>query len=153
MGDSGANRDLAAAWAATLGAAGLLLVPTPPAGGVSALFGVPHVDKLVHLLLFLALGWIWRRALARRGRPLPDLALFAALVGYGALLELAQAASGLRTAEWADLAADALGAGLVPLGRWSYPRTGRGGGSAEAGAVAPAGAEAEPARPVSRRAG
>ena len=106
--------------AATLAVAGLLLAPFPPAQGGSGLLGVPHVDKLAHLLLFLFLGWSWHRSLARAGRPVSYLAVFVAVVGYGGLLELLQGASGLRTAEWGDLAADALGAGLVPL--WRRPR-------------------------------
>jgi VanZ family protein len=111
---------------ATLGVAALLLIPlpAPPPGTVSTLWGLPEVDKLAHLLLFLALGWIWRRSLVRADRPVSYLVIFAAVVAYGGLLELLQGASGIRTAEWGDLAADALGAGLVPLWRWAPAQSG-----------------------------
>lgn len=107
--------------AATLAVGGLLVAPLPmsPEGTGSVLFGLPHVDKLAHLFLFIVLGWVWRRSFARAGRPVPYLAVFAAVVAYGGVLELLQGASGIRTAEWGDLAADALGAGLVPLWRWA----------------------------------
>lgn len=146
-----ALRSLAPTWAATAAVAVLLLapVPAPPAAGVSALFGVPHVDKLVHLLLFLALGWIWHRSLARAGRPVPYLAVFAAAVAYGAFLEALQHLSGVRTAEWGDVAADALGAGLVPLWR-PWPQAGRRGGAAEPGGDTAAGTELAPGPADSR---
>lgn len=116
---------------------GLLLLaplPIPPGGGAEGLFGLAHADKLAHLLLFLGLGWVWRRAVVRPGRNVPYAAVLAAVVAYGALLELVQGWSGLRTAEWADLAADALGAGLVPLWRPGPVQTGATAGSEGSGA-------------------
>ena len=119
----GRARDLAGAAAATLAVAVLLLVPIPPPpAGAGGWWSALHVDKLAHLLVFLALGWIWRRSLARAGRPVSYLAIFAAVVAYGGLLELLQAATGIRSAEWADFAADALGAGLVPFWRGAPAR-------------------------------
>jgi VanZ family protein len=113
---AGRGNHLAPALAAALGVAVLLLAPLPlPSGGPAEIFGVPYLDKLAHLVVFLALGWIWRRSLVRSGRPVPYFAVFVAVVCYGGLLELLQGASGVRTAEWGDLAAAALGAGLVPL--------------------------------------
>ena len=115
---------LGGAIAAALAVAFLLLVPmpTPTGGAASLLFGVPHVDKLAHLVVFLGLGWVWRRSLRRAGRLIPYSAIFAAVVAYGGLLELLQGATGIRSAEWADFAADALGAGLVPFWRWAPAR-------------------------------
>ena len=130
--------------AATLAVGGMLLapLPMPPEGTDSILFGLPHIDKLVHLLLFLALGWIWRRSLARAGRPVSYLAIFAAVVAYGGLLELLQGATGIRSAEWADFAADALGAGLVPFWRWAPARDGAAANGEGVGAGGGAGAGA-----------
>lgn len=144
------SRLLATAWAATLAVALTLLSPLPiPAQDDSpGLFGVPHVDKLAHLFLFLGLGWVWRRSFRSAGRPVSYGAIFLAVVAYGALLELVQGWSGLRTAEWADLAADALGAGLVPLWRPGAVQTGATAGSAGS---ASAGAEAAGASPADSR--
>lgn len=124
MGAPSTRRDRVLAWAATLGVGALLLapLPAPSSRGVSVIFGIPHVDKLAHLALFLGLGWLWQRSLARAGRPVSYLAIFAAVVAYGGLLELLQGATGIRTAEWADFAADAFGAGLVPFWRWAPAR-------------------------------
>ena len=91
----------------------LLLAPLPsmpPApGGLAAL----PLDKVAHLLLYLGLTRAWRRAVP--GAPRLFVALAAA--AHGGLLELAQGALGVRSAEWGDLAADALGAVLALLPR------------------------------------
>jgi len=123
-------------------------LPAPPIGGGESFLGLPYPDKLAHLLLFLALGWVWRRSFRSAGRPVSYAAIFTAVVAYGALLELVQGWSGLRTAEWADLAADAVGAGLVPIWRPGAVQTGATAGSAGAGS---AGAEAAGASPVDSR--
>lgn len=61
-------------------------------------------DKVLHALGYALLGalavasglrWVWA---------------FALVVGVGFVLEVAQRATGYRTFEWADLAADAVGA-------------------------------------------
>jgi VanZ family protein len=77
-------------------------VPAAPAG----------VDKLVHLLLFLALAVTGRWA----GVGVPSLA--AGLLAYGAVSEVLQAVTALaRSGSVADLVADVLGV-LVGLGVW-----------------------------------
>lgn len=100
--------------AATLFVALVLLVPIPEVEGVPPGPWERWLDELVHLALFAGLAVAWRRSgvaapFGNRGL----LALGGALVAYGALLELAQGATGWRTAEWGDLAADALGVALV----------------------------------------
>lgn len=62
-------------------------------------------DKVGHVATFVALALLARRAHASR-----PLLIFAALVAYGALVELAQGALPWRRAEAWDLVADAAGA-------------------------------------------
>ena len=92
------------------------------AAAVLALLPIEHLqmpvfdwwDKAQHALAFVVLtGWallLWPRAAMHVGL---------GMLAYGAGLELAQWAVGWRFAEWADLAADAVGVfvawGLV---RW-----------------------------------
>ena len=61
-------------------------------------------DKVLHGLGYALLGAL---AVASGLRWLPALAL---AVGVGLVLEVAQRATGYRSFEWADLAADAVGA-------------------------------------------
>lgn len=84
----------------------LLLTPSPPEVGG----GLPYVDKLEHLALFAALALLAARAYADR----PRWGVFAALVFYGACIEIAQPRTG-RDFELFDLVADALGAAVVFL--------------------------------------
>ena len=72
-------------------------------------------DKLNHLLAFAALGFLAWRAYPTQRVP----ALFA-LVGFGVLIELVQWTLPTRSAELADLAADAIGLALGSLAsRWT----------------------------------
>jgi len=110
------NVPVRTALAATVAVGALLLLPIPTLpGGLEPLAASSWADKAVHLALFLALGWLWQRALQSPGerRVVGAPAIVLALVAYGGLLELAQGASGYRTASWGDLAADALGAALA----------------------------------------
>lgn len=59
-----------------------------------------------HTIAYAALGAL--AVLAQR-RPRPSLALVG-VVAYGALLEIAQGALGLRSFQWTDIAANAVGA-------------------------------------------
>jgi len=126
-GEHRAAIDGALGIAASLLVALVLLVPIPEVEGVPPGPWERWLDELVHLALFAGLAAAWRRAgVGARGRSLGLLALGGALVGYGALLELAQGATGWRTAEWGDLAADALGVALV-LGWAARPQPARAG--------------------------
>ena len=77
----------------------------------------PGTDKLEHALAYLALTlWYGQLCADRRALALRALGLLA----LGGAIELAQALTPYRTAEWGDLAADAVGVGLgflLGLGR------------------------------------
>jgi VanZ family protein len=71
-------------------------------------------DKLSHLLTYFVIaGWFSLLA----GRRTVLAWLFIAVVAYGGLLELLQALTPHRQAEWADLLANSLGAAI---GIWLY---------------------------------
>jgi len=99
-------------------AAAMLLVPLPadlfPAA--DPLAGGAQPDLLVHVALFAALARAWLGG-GRAARTGTALAGVAAVTAYGGLLELVQPAVG-RSAEWADLAADLVGA----LAGWAWAR-------------------------------
>lgn len=66
-------------------------------------------DKLLHGITFFGLGGLTMAGFRMRS----PLALFFALTGFGGLIEIAQWATDLgRSAEWADLGADMVGAGI-----------------------------------------
>jgi len=66
-------------------------------------------DKVVHGVTFFVLGGLTSAGFRARNA----LALFAALTGFGGLIEIAQWATDWgRSAEWADLGADMVGAAL-----------------------------------------
>jgi VanZ family protein len=103
---------VAAAWTAAV--ALLLLAPIPEifrgfSRGESG--GLP-LDKVAHVALFGLLARAWLRA-ARPAGLAAAAGVAAIAVAYGGLLELLQPVVSARGAEWGDLAADALGAGVA----------------------------------------
>lgn len=100
------------------GLAGLLAVVTwlalEPAPPEVADFGW---DKLNHLCAFAALAWMAAAAFAPRWR-----AVAGGLLAYGVVIELLQSLTPTRSAEWADVLADAIGVaiglGLFMLAHW-----------------------------------
>lgn len=72
-------------------------------------------DKVWHLIAFGGLAALLSRVLRYFRRPLAQAMAIAALVSavLGALLELLQSLTPYRSADFADLAADALGAALA----------------------------------------
>lgn len=86
----------------------LALAPNPPQSGTLGW------DKLNHVLAFVALGSVARLGVVR---PWPWIAT--ALLGFGGLIELLQILTPTRSAEWADLLADALGIAIgLMLATW-----------------------------------
>jgi VanZ family protein len=78
-------------------------------------------DKANHFLAFVTLAVLGLRSYPARARP-----VLWALLAYGALIEVLQALTGYRSAEWLDLLADGVGltAGwqlMSWLRRWRGP--------------------------------
>lgn len=88
-------------FAALLSATALFLRPVAPAVGP----GIPFVDKLQHAAIFAVLALLGGRAYGDR----PRWGVVAALVVYGACIEVAQARVG-RSFEILDILADGAGA-------------------------------------------
>lgn len=78
-----------------------------------------HADKVLHAIAFAMMQVVVLRAvryqLPALGFRRQNLLALVLVVAAGGLLELAQMQSAFRSAEWLDLVADALGAGLVFL--------------------------------------
>lgn len=90
-------------WALVLTICWLAFDPKPPPAADTG-----H-DKLSHALAFLVLA-----VCAVRAHPAQPLhRLFGALLAFGALIEVVQSRIPGRSAEWADLLADAIGAMLA----------------------------------------
>lgn len=108
-----------------------LTLSPDPAGTPMPMF--PGADKIVHALMFGFLAAIllfdWQRAHAWRPASKKVIWLMAAVSALtGVAVEYAQRAMALgRAFEWADMAADAVGAVIVAAGwqllqkRWSHP--------------------------------
>ncbi len=113
------RRGLLAAWALAL--TWLTLTPRPPH---VPLGGFDHADKVGHFVSWLVLAALLETALRARALAVsvahPARSAWILSVAYGTAVELAQAAIPGRSAEWLDLAADALGAwvGAYGLARW-----------------------------------
>lgn len=94
----------------------LALSPAPPEAASTGW------DKANHLLAFASLAWCARLGFGAGLERLTVMAL--ALLGLGAGIEVLQAFEPTRSAEWADLLADAAGIGLglclaITVSRWT----------------------------------
>ena len=70
---------------------------------------IPYADKLVHLTMYgiLSLVWLFEQSRYR----IPNYSLIIILsISYGGLMEILQSFTDTRTADWADVLANALGA-------------------------------------------
>ncbi|MFM8354983.1 MAG: VanZ family protein [Gammaproteobacteria bacterium] len=99
-------------WLLLLGCSVLALIPQPPSGVAST------SDVLLHLGAFFTLTC--SLAAARPAAPAWQTGPW--LVGYGALIELLQGASGWRHAEWGDFGVDVVGVALG-LAAWACVRS------------------------------
>ena len=85
----------------------LALVPAPPQQMDLGWDKLNHVAAFAALGLCAVFGW--------RGGRVGRLSVLLALLAYGAAIELLQLQVPNRSAEWADLGADAIGIGLGAL--------------------------------------
>ncbi|WER44495.1 VanZ family protein [Cupriavidus sp. WKF15] len=85
-------------------------------------------DKANHVLAFLVLGWLGRRAYGRQ-----RTAVLLGLVGYGVLIELLQGMTTYRDADPADVLADSIGLLAALALDWLLARAGRLGAGASRG--------------------
>jgi VanZ family protein len=121
------RRQVALLW--TVGVTALLLAPVPALFGELAPdeLGRFPADKLAHAVLFVPLAWAWLDATdAARRISAKGVVVLVALLAWGGALELLQEVTGWRRAEWADLAADAVGLALgAVVPRWLRFRAAR----------------------------
>ncbi|MDO4248283.1 MAG: VanZ family protein [Neisseria sp.] len=74
----------------------------------------PYFDKVAHCGLFFGQIWLLARSFLDAGKPVPYKALLVFALSFALCSELAQLwFTQTRSAEWADGAADLLGAGLA----------------------------------------
>jgi VanZ family protein len=71
-----------------------------------------HLDKLAHLCEYLLFAWLLVQAIRATGGREPEYRLWAWMyaTSYGLLIELLQMMVPWRSAEWGDVAANAVGA-------------------------------------------
>lgn len=104
---------VAGGWLLAAAIVWLSLTDSPPEPGIA------HADKIGHFLAYGALMF-WFALLYRRP---PARAAYAALwIGVGIVLEFAQDATGTRSFELADMAANALGVLAGAAAALSLPR-------------------------------
>ena len=91
----------------------LLVIPSEgiPHGGM---LGLPHTDKIAHVLLFGVFVWLWSNALPS-SKPGQGFRIFLISSGYGILMEFVQAGFTNRAFEGLDILADLSGAALAWL--------------------------------------
>lgn len=96
----------------------ILLLTLMPSDGIPSV-GIPHIDKVVHFLMFGAFSSVMLFDYSRfRGRLNKWQVITAALISTaaGGAIELLQMSMGMgRGAEWGDFIADALGAFFMPV--------------------------------------
>lgn len=97
--------------------AAFILVLTSIPAPTEAPGGIPHLDKVAHLMLYAVLGWLTGRALRTR-RMLPLAVGLAAMGVFGAFDEWHQGLFN-RTPDLVDWVADMIGAsfGLIVASR------------------------------------
>ena len=90
--------------------AAFILVLTSIPAPAQAPGGIPHLDKIAHLMLYAALGWFTGRALRTR-RPLSLALALGAIGAFGAFDEWHQGAFN-RTPDVVDWMSDMIGASV-----------------------------------------
>ncbi|MCB1033019.1 MAG: VanZ family protein, partial [Acidobacteria bacterium] len=106
----------AALW--TLTVAWLMVLPSTSVdaavSGWPILLEIPSLDKLIHVGSFGLVAWLWMRALAEHGIQASDRAIWLlpllGTIAFGVVMEGVQSFLPTRSAQWADMLANSLGA-------------------------------------------
>jgi VanZ family protein len=106
-------------WTATGWTILIFLLMVMPPGNIpnQGLFGIPHLDKLVHFILFAGFVWLWHNALLKSNGQLEIsrilFPVFLTASFYGIAMEFVQAIFTSRSFDILDIAADIAGAGFA----------------------------------------
>lgn len=90
-----------------------------PPGNIPSkgLFGIPNLDKLVHMFLFGGFVWLWYFSLKKniKSPPSPNIlkSIFLIAAFYGISMEFVQYFFTARSFDIWDIVADILGAGIA----------------------------------------
>jgi glycopeptide antibiotics resistance protein len=95
-----------------------LLMIMPPANIPSqGLFGIPNLDKLVHMFLFGGFVWLWYFTLKKNSKSTPSpkilKRMFLISAFYGISMEFVQYFFTARSFDIWDIVADIIGAGIA----------------------------------------
>lgn len=107
---------LSSKWPAIAWTGLIFILLVIPSEGIphTRMLGLPHVDKLAHVVLFGVFVWLWSRTEVDRQKK-PGLRFFLISSGYGILMEFIQAGFTNRAFEMLDIIADLSGAALAWL--------------------------------------
>jgi glycopeptide antibiotics resistance protein len=106
-------------WTATGWTIIIFLLMIMPPGNIPSqgLFGIPNLDKLVHLFLFGGFVWLWYFTIKKesKSKPLPGILkrIFLISAFYGIAMEFIQYFFTARSFDIWDIMADILGAGIA----------------------------------------
>jgi VanZ family protein len=111
------NRITRNKWLAFLWSAIIFLLMVIPKRSIPSqgLFGIPHLDKLVHMVLFGGFVWIWHQSFSQNTGLRSILFYFVIATAYGILMEWVQIRFTDRDFDIWDIAADTFGAGIVAV--------------------------------------
>jgi VanZ family protein len=107
------NRGIALAW--TLVNFLLMIIPGSKIPN-QGLFGIPHLDKFVHIVIFGLFVWFWFHTSTRKDKQDPPMVLRTIVliaIGYGTTMEFVQYFFTDRDFDLRDILADAAGAVLA----------------------------------------
>jgi hypothetical protein len=109
------NRITSNKWLAFLWSAIIFFLMVMPKSSIPSqgLFGLPHLDKLVHMILFGGFVWIWHQNFPKNPRLRSIRFYFVLATAYGILMEWVQVQFTDRDFDLWDIAADTLGAGIA----------------------------------------
>jgi hypothetical protein len=104
-------------WLALLWSAIIFFLMIMPKGSIPSqgLFGIPHLDKIVHMILFGGFVFIWHQNFPKNPLWRSIVFYFVLATAYGILMEWVQIRFTDRDFEVWDIVADSLGAGIAAV--------------------------------------